>query len=185
MDYQSMPLDKLKEDLTQDTLKGIPFLIAGSIYWFVMGILHFFIKDTQTLALIYLIGSGSIFPAAMLISKLIGANLVSKNPLGTLSGIIGGVQGFYILIWIVIYIELPNLLPLTIGILVGSHFLPYAWIYNSKAYQIFTMLTVLISFILGYVFKALAFTILPFALALIYLTTIIMLKGEYPNKKFS
>src|SRR5699024_11320924 len=100
----------------------------------------FLIEDHRLLALCYLIGSGSIFPLAVVISKILKANILSKNPLGVLGGIIGGIQAFYLPIWIVIYIEHYELLPMAIGILGASHFLPYLWIYNSKTYGIFTII---------------------------------------------
>src|SRR5690625_7956751 len=99
-----------------------------------MGILSLFIDDHRLLALCYLIGSGSIFPLAIVLSKMLQVNMLSENPLGVLGGLIGGIQGFYLLIWIVIYVEHYELLPMTIGILGASHFLPYLWIYISKTY---------------------------------------------------
>lgn len=70
---------------------------------------------------------------------MLQANILSRNPLGVLGGIIGGVQGFYLLIWIIIYIEHYELLPMAMGILGASHFLPYLWIYKSKTYLVFAI----------------------------------------------
>jgi len=143
-----------------------------------MGVLSFLIEDHRLLALCYLIGSGSIFPLAVVISKILKANILSKNSLGVLGGIIGGIQAFYLPIWIVIYIEHYELLPMAIGILGASHFLPYLWIYNSKTYGIFTISMAVISFIFGYIFINQAFLTLPFLLAVIYLVSVIGLRLE-------
>lgn len=178
MDYQNMSLEKLKYDLIINAKKGSPFLLAGVLYWLVMGGLNFFIEDRQILALVYLIGLGSIFPLTIVISQMLKANILSKNPLGVLGGIVGGIQGFYLLIWIVIYIENYRLLPMAIGILAASHFLPYLWIYNSKTYGIFTVMMAVISFIFGYILIDQAFLSLPFLLATVYLIAFIGLKRE-------
>lgn len=69
--------------------KGYPFLVAGALDWFLMGERNFFIEDRQVLALFYLIGSGCIFPLAIVISPMLKANILSKNPLGDLEEIIG------------------------------------------------------------------------------------------------
>src|SRR5699024_4419385 len=105
----------------------------------------------------YLVGLGSIFPLAILISRLLQANLFSKNPLGELGGITGGIQAFYLLIWIILYIENYHLLPVAIGVLGASHFLPYVWIYNSKTYGYFTFMMAAVSFVFGYIFIDQAF----------------------------
>src|SRR5690625_931279 len=140
-----------------------------------MGILSLFIDDHRLLALCYLIGSGSIFPLAIVLSKMLQVNMLSENPLGVLGGLIGGIQGFYLLIWIVIYVEHYELLPMTIGILGASHFLPYLWIYNSKTYGIFTVLMAIISFVFCYIFNNQAFFTLSFLLDDIYLISVIEL----------
>src|SRR5690625_2025294 len=178
MNYQNMTLEELKKDLIVDAKKGYPFLLAGALYWLVMGGLSFFIEDRQLLSLCYLIGSGSIFPLAIAISKMLHANILSQNPLGVLGGIVGGIQGFYILIWIIIYIEHYELISMAIGILGASHFLPYFWIYKSKTYLFFTILMAASSFVFGYILIDQAFLTLPFLLAIIYLIAVIGLRIE-------
>lgn len=172
MNYQSMTLEELKHHLICDAHKGYPVFFAGALYWFVMGILGLFIEG-KTLALCYLLGSGSICPLGIWISRLLKVNFLSKNPLGTLGGIIGGIQAFYLPLWIVIYIEHYELIPMAIGLLGASHFLPYMWIYKSKTYFLLTVAMAFISFFFGYVFIGMAFSILPFLLVVIYLVTII------------
>jgi hypothetical protein len=169
MDYNNMTIDELKNELIIDAKKGYPFFIAGTLYWIVMGYLNLLIDSHQQLALYYIFGTGSIFPLAIIFSKILKVNILSKNPLGVMAGIIAGIQAFYIPVWVIIYIEQFELVPMVIGILGASHFLPYLWIYKSKAYAIFTITMALISFIFGYVIIGQAFSLLPFLLAAIYL----------------
>src|SRR5699024_11352184 len=97
-DYQKRRIEELKAYLIVDDKKGYPFLLAGVFYWLVMGSLGFIIENHQLLALCYLIGLGSIFPLALVISKIVKANILTKNPLGELGGIVGGIQSFYLIV---------------------------------------------------------------------------------------
>ncbi|MFF2446124.1 DUF7010 family protein [Neobacillus sp. NPDC058068] len=178
MNFKNMTLDELRTDLIVVAEKGYPFFISGTIYWFVMGGLSFFIENEKLLALCFLLATGSIFPLAIAISRLLKINILSNNPLGVLGGIIGGIQAFYIPVWVVIYLEKPELIPMAIGILASSHFLPYAWIYQSKIYLFLTILMALTAFIFGYVFIEQGFSLLPFLLAALYLLTALALKLE-------
>lgn len=175
MNYSKMSLNELKHDLIVEGKKGYPFFLAGTLYWLAMGVLRFIIDSEEQLALIYLLASCSIFPLAIMISKVFKVNIFSKNPLGVLGGIVGGIQAFYLPVWIVIYMEHYEWLPMAIGILGASHFLPYLWIYQSKTYGIFTVALAVLSFVFGYIFIDQAFSTLPFLLAIMYLITALLL----------
>ena len=177
MHYRNMTLDELKDDLIRSARGGYPVFIAGALYWLLMGILGFFLEG-QTLALCYLLGVGSIFPLGLLFGKLLKADMISRNPLGALSGIVGGIQAFFLPLWIVIYIERYELIPFAIGLLAGSHFLPYVWIYRSRTYLLLTLAMAAGSFILGYALDRFAFSVLPWALAVLYLATAAGLAAE-------
>ncbi|AGA59161.1 MAG: hypothetical protein C6W55_16830 [Thermobacillus sp.] len=177
MDYQKMTLDELKDDLIRVARGGYPVFIAGALYWLAMGVLGLIIEG-KTLALCYLLGVGSIFPLGLLLGRLLKADLMSRNPLGALSGIVGGIQAFFLPLWIVIYIEHFELIPFAIGLLAGSHFLPYIWIYRSRTYLFLTLSMAAASFFLGYIFDQLAFSVLPFVLTAIYLATAAGLAAE-------
>jgi hypothetical protein len=172
-----MTLEELKNNLIRDAQKGYPIFIAGAVYWFAMAVLGFFMEG-KTLALCYLLGTGTIFPLGIWISRLLKVNFLTKNPLGILGGIIGGIQAFYLPLWIVIYIEQYELIPLAIGLLGASHFLPYMWIYKSMTYLFFSVAMAVISFLFGYVFIELAFTFVPFLLMITYIVTVAALLME-------
>src|SRR5699024_12460649 len=109
---------------------------------------------------------------------IVKANILTKNPLGELGGIVGGIQSFYLIIWVVIYIEHYELLPMAIGVLGASHFLPYLSIYKSKTYVTFTILVGASSFVFGYIFVGQAYSTLTFLFVLIYLFLVIGLRLE-------
>ena len=111
----------------------------------------------------------SIFPFGILLSKLLGVNiLASGNPLGTLGGLVAAPQAFFIPVFIIVYMHIPLYLPFTIGLLGGSHFLPYMWIYRSKAYLFVTLGMCLSALIIGGYFVNQAFIFVPIAVSLVF-----------------
>lgn len=88
--------------------------------------------------------------------------------MGTLGGLIAATQVFYLPVFIAVYQFQPSLLPLTIGLLGGAHFLPYAWLYNNHGYLFVALATGLSALILGGPFMASSLTFVPLAIALTY-----------------
>jgi hypothetical protein len=91
---------------------------------------------------------------------------------------VGGIQAFFLPVWIILYLEHYKLVPMAIGILAGSHFLPYAWMYNSKTYVFLPIAMTIASLVFGYVYMEYAFTVLPFSMMVIYLISIFFLLME-------
>ena len=104
--------------------------------------------------------------------------LTTGNPLGTLGGIVAAPQAFYIPVFIIVYMHIPSYLPFTIGLLGGSHFLPYMWIYRSKAYLFVTLSVCLSSLIIGGFFVDHAFSFVPLAISLIYGIGVLLILRE-------
>ena len=133
----------------------------------------------KTVYLIWIFGLGVIFPFGILISKLLGVNILTTgNPLGTLGGIVAAPQAFYIPVFIIVYMHIPSYLPFTIGLLGGSEFLPYMWIYRSKAYLFVTLGVCLSSLIIGGFFVDHAFYFVPLAISLIYGIGVLLILRE-------
>ncbi|MBM7647759.1 hypothetical protein JOC78_000699 [Bacillus ectoiniformans] len=162
-----------KQDLIFTSKRGYTILLAGGIYHFILGILSFLLP-VEIIHFIWVVGMGSIFPLGVLLGKFAGINYFQKgNPLATLGGLAAGMQSFYIPVFIVIYQISPNWLPFTIGLLGGSHFIVYYWLYNSKSYLFLTLAMTSSSLIIGSVFQAYVFQLLPFVIATIFFITVL------------
>jgi hypothetical protein len=85
---------------------------------------------------------------------------------------------FYLPVFMAVYQFKPELLPLTIGLLGGAHFLPYAWLYNSRAYMFTAFAMGVAAFVLGGLFMSSALRLVPIALALIYIIATVWLLAE-------
>jgi hypothetical protein len=157
--------------------RGYSFPLAGALFMIVAAILGNFLEK-DILKMVWLFGMASIFPLGVLLGRLIGFNVMTRNPLGVLGGLVGGLQGLFLPIWIFAYVHNPEYLPLFIGVLGGAHFLPYCYIYRSKAYLFMTMATVIVSVLFGYVYVQSSYITTPIAIAIVYLITVYWIQKE-------
>lgn len=168
----------LQSDIINEAKKGYPILLSGSIVFFIFTFLPL-VFPMETVYLIWIFGLGVIFPFGILLSKFLGVNILTTgNPLGTLGGIVAAPQAFYIPVFIIVYMHIPLYLPFTIGLLGGSHFLPYMWIYRSKAYLFVTLGVCISSLIFGGFFVNQAFILVPIAIFLVYVIGVILILRE-------
>jgi len=171
---EEMNLSYLRTDISLSAQRGYPVFIAGAIYWVALGVLGFF-AERKVVALAYILAMMMVFPLAIALGKVLKVELISRaNPLGTLGALLAGVQMFYLPIYILVYQFIPEYVPGVIGILGGSHFLPYAWVYRSKAYYFQSIAMVGVSM----VFVRTAYSLLPVLMTIIYLTTTVLLVRE-------
>ncbi|RUL50308.1 MULTISPECIES: hypothetical protein [Lysinibacillus] len=175
-------LEQLHSNISSESKKGFPILLSGSIIFLLFTFMPL-LFPMSTVYLIWIFGLGAIFPFGIVLSKLFGINILStKNPLGVLGGIIAAPQAFFIPVFIIVYMHIPEYLPFTIGLLGGSHFLPYMWIYKSKAYLFVTLGTCLSSLIIGGFFVDMAFTLVPLAICLVYAMGVFLILKELKSE---
>jgi hypothetical protein len=174
----SKTLEQLQKEVIFETKKGYPILLSGAIIFLIFTLMPLLLP-VKTISLIWIFGLGAVFPLGILISKILGVNiLIAGNPLGTAAGIVAAPQGFYIPVFIIVYMNIPEYLPFTIGLLAGSHFLPYIWIYKSKAYLFVTLGACLSALVLGGFFVDLAFTLVPLAISIVYGIGVLLILRE-------
>ena len=159
-----------------------PFLatpLAGLIMWLIIGIAGLFLSPTVTVWVLF-IATGSIVYLGMFISKFTGEDFLDKEkPKNVFDKLFlytvaqaAMVYSIAIPFFLVDYTSLP----LTVGILTGLMWIPFSWTINHWA-GIFHAVTRTVSVLaLWYVFPDDRFTTIPFAIVLIYIVTIIILK---------
>jgi hypothetical protein len=176
-------LDNLHKDISKTAKKGYPILLSGSIIFFILTFMPL-VFPIRTVHLIWVWGLMSIFPLGLLLGKFLKIDLFAqKNPLSSLGAMIAAPQAFFIPVFIIVYMNIPEYLPFTIGLLGGSHFLPYMWIYKSKGYLIVTLGTCLSSFVIGGYFIDYAFTFVPLAISVSFAVGVIQIVRE--NKQLT
>lgn len=180
-----MDISEVKKDLITRTKRGVAMFYVGAGYWLLMGILSFFDLHIKLLGLFYLIGAGMLFPLGILVSQLLKIDFFAKdNPLSGMAGILGAVQLLFAPILVLIFMEQVEWLPFFVAVLTGAHFLPFSSLYDSRAYIFQSVAVVMMATVVGFLFRDGLYSILPFALSAIYLTTCFLLQGEN-RKEFS
>lgn len=176
-----MNISEAKRDLAQKTKRGFPVILAGLLFWSIASITGVLLSEKQVVW-VYLIGMGCVFPFGLMIAAILKIDMFAKgNPLGTLAGVIGGINVLNIPFVLLAYFQFPEWLPFVVAMLIGVHFVPYVWIYESKSYGLLSVGTVLITSVCGFFFAEKGFIVIPTAVTVVYFITLISLSIE--NKK--
>ncbi len=147
--------------------------------WTVFGTLGVVIPDMPQKALIYLAGAGMLWPLGLLVGSLLKFDLFTKdNPLSTLAGLIGGLQILFIPLMIGAYATTPLYVPWYLGVLVGAHFLPFVWVYDSRAYLFAAIATTAVAALTGWLAPEATYVLTPFAVVAVLLVTLALLWRE-------
>lgn len=161
-------LRDLQSEIIVSAKRGYPILISAAAFFAVMAGLAEVLPE-RTLGLAWIFGMTVIFPTGVLLGLLLRARvLTTDNPLGNLGGLVAGAQAFFIPVFIVVYQFVPQYLPLAVGLLGGAHFLPYSWIYRSRAYVFVTLGICMSSLVLGTVLVSFAYTLVPLGMAAVF-----------------
>lgn len=171
-------LVQLQDQIIRSAKRGYPILISAAAFFALMGALAQ-VLPTRVLGLAWIFGMMVIFPVGVGLGRLLGARVMTTdNPLGTLGGLVAGTQAFFIPVFIVIYQFLPQYLPLAVGLLGGAHFLPYAWIYRSRAYLFVTLGIGLSALICGTAFVSQAYLVVPLVMATVFAIAVFWIRSE-------
>lgn len=114
---------------------GSAFLLVHGITWVVAAALTF-ILPLKIAALVYLCQGFVALPASLLVERLLGYRTLSakENSLVTLFVLIAAAQGLALPASIVTFTLDPRYLPVVFAATNGGHFLPYSWLYRTRAY---------------------------------------------------
>lgn len=155
--------------------------IAGLIVWTVIGFVGIFFSDFIAVWSIF-IGTGSIVYLAMFISKYTGEDFLDKTkPKNEFDKLFFFTVGQTLLAYsiaIPFFIIDYSSLPMTVGILTGLMWLPFSWIINHWIGIFHATFRTAIVLSLWYLFPEYKFIVIPFAIVLIYIITIGILKNR-------
>ena len=121
-------------DLSRLTRKGIGMPMAGLLYWLVVAFVLRRVEGSSALVWCFVL-TGPVFPVGYVLTRIFGGDLFAKSESLTPLGIqLAALQLFYWPIIILVFRTVPEWTPFTMAVLFGSHFLPYSWLYRSRAY---------------------------------------------------
>lgn len=173
----SVTLEQQRLKFCQRKLFATP--LSGTLVWLIVGISGFLFSDEVT-SLVLFIATGCIVYISMIVSKLTGedilANAKENNAFDKLFFLTVGQS----LLTYAIAIPFFNLdqtsLPLTVGILTGTMWLPLSWIINHWVGLFHAISRTLLVTILWYMLPEHRFTAIPFGIVIIYLITLVILQ---------
>ncbi len=180
-----MDFSTTKSAYARVTQRGINNILGGILLWTTFGVLSLLLPDRLPLtnqpheAIVYLFGAGLLFPLGLLIGQWMGIDTFAKDhPMSLLSGLIGGLQILFIPVMLGAYFASPESVPWYLASLVGAHFLPFYWVYDSIAYLIGALGLVLVAVVAALFAPALTFLIVPFGVATVLLVVAFVLNRE-------
>lgn len=131
-------LKDLKLEVQLKAKRGIDFILAASIVWFVMFLIWKFTKNNSYEKSVFTFFVGAVMlPLALLFSKLLKTNWkIKNNPLQPLGLWLNFAQMIYFPFLIFILIKSPDYFVMAYAIITGAHLFPYAWFYDEIGYAI-------------------------------------------------
>lgn len=172
-------LEAQKREFKQRALLATP--ISGLIAWLIIGISGMFFSPTVTVWVLF-IATGSIVYLAMGISKFTGEDFLDKKkPKNTFDTLFFHTVAQAILVYsiaIPFFLLDYTSLPLTVGILTGLMWVPMTWILDHWVGLFHSLLRTSTVLVLWYLFPDSRFVAIPFAIVLIYIATIVILKNR-------
>ena len=155
--------------------------LAGLIIWTLIGLIGIFFSDFVAVWSIF-IGTGSIVYLGLFLSKFTGENFLDKskpkNEFDTLFLFTAGQAILVYSIAIPFFLVDYSSLPMTVGILTGLMWLPFSWIIKHWVGIFHTLTRIIIVLTVWYLLPEYRFIAIPFAIASIYIITIIILKNR-------
>ncbi len=160
--------------------------LAGLVVWFIIGISGIVLPVKATVWVLF-IGTGSIVYLGIFISKFTSENFLdkkkSKNTFDSLFLFTVGQSVLVYSIAIPFFMIDYSSLPMTIGILTGTMWLPFSWIIKHWVGIFHSIFRTIIILFLWYILPEYRFVSIPFAIVVIYIVTIIILQNRKNQQK--
>jgi hypothetical protein len=169
----SQSLDASRAEYAQQKFLAMP--IAGAIAWTVAGILGTMLP-TRTASLALFFCTGMIFGLGILVGKLIGEPLIDREkPLSELDRLFLTTVMMANLVWAIaipFYMIDHTSLPLTVGVLAGTMWLPFSWMIQHWVGYFHAVSRTVLIVIAWYAYPAQRFVVIPAIIVAIYLISI-------------
>ncbi|MCW1927733.1 DUF7010 family protein [Bhargavaea beijingensis] len=146
-----MNLHTLKHDLALRNKNGLPFLLSGVVVWTLITAAFLLPIELRLQNIILLALTGLLFPVAVGLAGLLKADWKSKdNPLGSLGLVCNLAQFAYFPLVFWALGSRPEAMVFIFAVIAGAHFLPYGWLYDTKAYYLMAPVMAIISTLVGW-----------------------------------
>lgn len=141
---------RAKKDYAASQKCGAHFISASLIIWIFICVVNLFDLTQYYKNVLSLYSSALLVPLALLFSKIYKIRFSDKdNPLNSAGLYFALNQMIYLLVVILVWMINPEQMITAYAIVVGAHFLPYSWLYDSLTYKLVAILVPVLSFLLA------------------------------------
>jgi hypothetical protein len=175
MNSQDMTLDELRADFTRRSGRSLAMPIAGCLHWTVAGVLGAMLPLGPACWALF-ICTGTIFPVGVLIGRLLGEDLTGReNALQQLMVLNVLMASLSWGIAIPFFMSHPASLPLSVGILAGTMWVPFSWIIQHWIGIAHAVARTVLIVAAWYLLPAERFVVIPAVIVGLYAITIFVL----------
>lgn len=166
-------LENLRNDIVIKQKKGLPFIGASVAIWLLILIVIMLDLPQDKENLFVFCCSCPLLPISWMIGKVIKVDIFDKsNPLGNVGFLFTCNQFLYLLIVMWVFSAVPDKMTMVYAMVFGAHLFPYAWLYKSLSYRIFSIAIPIVSLIVGCVFSAFAVAVTMLIIEFIFVITL-------------
>jgi len=169
-------LERQRHEFTNRKFLATP--LSGLIAWLLVGFSGLFLSDRITVWVLF-VATGSIVYLALIISKFTKENFLDKSsPKNDFDGLFMYTVAQSVLIYAIaipFFLTDYTSLPLTVGILTGTMWLPLTWIIKHWVGIFHAISRTVGVVVLWYLFPEHRFSIIPFFIVVMYVITLIIL----------
>ena len=135
-------IDELRREAKDLQKNGLPYMMSSVIVWGLVLGAQILATSFQNANLLTFISSAFMMPIAILFSLVLKAKIFkkTKNPVSKLGFLCTMNQNLYLPIAMLACTFLPQAMLLMYAIIFGAHLLPFAWVYNCKAYTVISII---------------------------------------------
>jgi hypothetical protein len=166
----------MRIDLARRSKWNIGYFVAGFVYWSFATLVGMALP-MESARVYWMIGGFTVFPMAIGFSRIMGSDPFTRgNPLGSLIGLAhGSLIGFLTPLLIVIFRDVPPVLPLAAAIFFGASFPVFFWAFGHPIFLGHIIVRVAGATAIWFIMPSYRYTVLPTFVALVYLVTMIPL----------
>ena len=170
-------LEVQRQEFSKASFLATP--LSGLIIWLIVGIAGLTLPETAVVWVLF-IGTGSIVYLALFLSKFTGENFLDKSkPKNEFDSLFMYTVGQAVVVYAIaipFFLIDYTSLPLSIGILTGTMWIPFSWIIKHWVGLFHAISRTILVLVLWYMLPELRFVVIPFGIVVIYLITIIILR---------
>lgn len=175
------PLAQLRADFDAQAGRSLALPLAGAIVWAVVGIAALFLTPRIS-TFVLIIGTGAIFPIGLLFARILREKLLNNtNPLAKLMGMCVLMVNLLWAVHITLLYIAPTLVPLTIGISLGLHWIVFSWIIGHPMGTIHSIARTILVTSAWWLFPEHPVSAVAGAVVITYLYSVIVLGTRTPN----